>query len=188
MKEQINPRNKITDVYEKNPRHVRRYRLTINWLTNYDLFGECLDCGDRSQLTTAIEKQFNIVIKNTQHDLDIYPNKLDHQYDNIFIFEVIEHLLNPLLFMEWVNYSLKEDGKIFMSTPLHRINILRNKKTHFHEFYFNELEYLIYKAGFKILDKKKINSTSYRIAFRGLRPFLRWVGFDRNILLCLSKR
>ena len=66
-------------------------------------------------------------------------------------------------------------------------NQFRNKKIHFHEFNLNELEHLIEKAGFKILDKKIINATKYRYAYSGFRPFLRWLGIDRNILLAIKR-
>ncbi len=187
MKNKTIPRNTISKEYELNPKNVRRRELTVRWLNKFNIENKCLDCGDRSLLTDMIEKEHNVKIQNTTHNLDWKTTDNHTNYANIFIFEVIEHLLNPLLFLDWIKSCLQEDGNVFISTPLNRINILRNKKTHFHEFHFNELEYLVKQSGFVIIDKTIINTTKFRYIFTGFKPFLRWLGFDRHILLCLNK-
>ncbi len=44
----MQPRHKIDKDYESNPRHLRRWELTLNFLMKYGVDGNCLDCGDRT--------------------------------------------------------------------------------------------------------------------------------------------
>ena len=119
-----------------------------------------------------INRQFKLLIPNTKNDLDWLPKLKDHlnMYDNVFVFEVIEHLLNPLSFLTWVHSLLKEVGTVYLSTPINRPKWMRNKQWHFHEFNYNELEYLIDQSGFKVVDEKRINCTRWYYMFTGFRP------------------
>ncbi|MFC1785636.1 hypothetical protein ACFL0J_08450 [Candidatus Neomarinimicrobiota bacterium] len=182
--EKTQPRHEITGKYESNPRHIERSRQTINWLSNFNIKGKCIDLGDRTGMDKLIELKFGVTVENTNHDLD-YPFIYKKKYRNVFMFEIIEHLVSPLVCFESIKPNIIRDGVLFISTPIYRPKLMRNKNIHFHEFNFNELEHLIEKAGFKILDKKIINPTKFRYAFTGLRPFIRWLGLDRNILLAI---
>ena len=180
------PRHEITDKYESNPRHVERWKQTIKWLSNFNIKGKCIDLGDRTEMDMLVESKFKVAIENTNHDLD-YPFIYQNKYSNVFMFEIIEHLVSPLVCLESIKPYIIQGGTIFLSTPIYRPKWMRNKKIHFHEFNFNELEHLIEKAEFKIIDKKIINPTKFRYAFSGFRPFLRWLGIDRNILLAIKR-
>ena len=179
------PRHEITEKYESNPRHIERWKQTIKWLSIFTIKEKCIDLGDRTQMDELIESEFGVTVKNTSHDLD-YPYNYKSKYHNVFMFEIIEHLVSPLICLESIKKHLHRDGIIFISTPIFRPKWMRNKKLHFHEFNFSELELLFEKAGFGILDKKIINPTKFRYAFTGFRPFLRWLGVDRNILLAIK--
>ena len=179
------PRHKITNKYESNPRHVERWKQTIKWLSKFNIKGNCIDLGDLTDMTKLIESTFGVTVENTDHDLD-YPYVYKKKYNNVFMFEIIEHLVSPLVCLESIKKHLYTDGIIFISTPIFRPKWMRNKKLHFHEFNLNELEHLVQKAGFEILDKKIINPTKFRYAFTGFRPLIRWLGIDRNILLAIK--
>lgn len=196
-------RHKINKDYESNPRHRKRRKLTIEWLKtfqyqnhipyhpDYLVKGNCLDCGDRSGLTDMIEKEFQVEVENTKHDLNWkYYSNCEYKYQNIFAFEVIEHLLNPLIFLidlHKVITGLNGGTSLYLSTPINRPKWMRNKEWHFHEFNYNELVYLFDVAGFKIMDEKRINCTTWKM-ITGFRPLLRFFGIDKNILLRLERK
>ena len=187
MATKMNPRHKIDKDYESNPRHLRRWELTIEWLKQFEIKGECLDCGNRTTLTDHMENIFEINIDNTEHNLDWFRPGFGN-FNNVFIFEVIEHLINPGVLFEWLKERINPNSSIYLSTPINRPKWMRNREWHFHEFNYNELEYLIDKAGFTIVDEKRINCTRWYYAFTGFRPLLRVLGFDKNILLRLKRK
>ena len=194
----MKPRHKITKDYEANPRHLRRWELTIDWLREFDMskmpnevsqiIGKCLDCGNRTKLTEMMETELINKIENTTHDLNWKYGNNGNVYKNIFVFEVIEHLLNPLVFMKYLYNNVSRKGFVYLSTPINRPKWMRNKEWHFHEFNYNELEYLIDKAGFKIVDEKRINCTRWYYALTGFRPLLRVLGYDKNILIRMRRK
>lgn len=188
----MQPRHEITKKYESNPRQVRRKKLTIEWLKQFDIKGDYLDCGDVSELTYMIVNEFRAeTMVNTEHDLNKYNEREFHdfyKYNHIFAFEIIEHLLNPLNFMNFMDYSMDYNGSVYLSTPINRPKWMRNKEVHFHEFNYNELVFLIETSGFKIVNEKRINCTKWYYMFTGFRPFLRVLGIDKNILLRIKRK
>lgn len=183
----MKPRHKITKEYNENPRYKRRWELTLEWLRQFDIKGMFLECGDGSEMTSMLLRNFPIGISNTSYDLDYargFRKSTDLKFDGVFAFEIIEHLLNPLIFMK--DIALNTDI-IYLSTPINRPKWMRNKELHFHEFNYNELMHLINKAGFKIVDEKIINpSVRWWIGFR---PMLRkFFGCGNNILLRLKRK
>ncbi len=183
----MKPRHEITKEYESNPRHIRRWELTIEWLKQFDIKGHYLDCGDGTEMTNMLMRSFPIGVTNTNYDLNYargFCKKIDIKFDGAFAFEVIEHLLNPLIFMRDV--ALNTDI-IYLSTPINRPKWMRNKELHFHEFNYNELVHLIEVAGFKIVDEKRINCTTWKM-ITGFRPLLRFFGIDKNVLLRLRRK
>ena len=179
------PRHEITQKYESNVRHIERWKLTIEWLSQFNIKGHCIDLGDKTEMTDLIESKFGVTVDNTNHDLD-FPFNYNKKYSNLFMFEIVEHLVNPLVCLTSIKQYISKDGILYLSTPIYRPKWMRNKKLHFHEFNFNELQFLIDKAGFKILNKKIINPTKLRYAITGIRPLIRVIGFDRNILIALQ--
>ena len=94
----MKPRHLIDDEYNNDRRHIKQWKMTIDWLKQFDksrmpfecsqIMGKCLDCGDRTPITDMIETEFMVKVKNTTHDLnDFYGGS--GMYKNIFAFEVI---------------------------------------------------------------------------------------------------
>jgi SAM-dependent methyltransferase len=50
---------------------------------------------------------------------------LKEKYDMIILFDVLEHIAEPLKFIEFIKYHLKEDGLIFINVPA--LEFLRSK-------------------------------------------------------------
>ncbi|KKK97730.1 hypothetical protein LCGC14_2649870, partial [marine sediment metagenome] len=117
----MQPRNEIDDKYNNDPRHIKQWEMTIEWLKQFRINKSGLDCGDKSKMTIMLAKEFKIPMGVTSHDLD-YPLMEQGYYHNIFMFEVIEHLLNSLVFMEWAGRNLVDGGIMYLSTPINRPN------------------------------------------------------------------
>jgi len=144
----------------------RRYDHTRRFIS--ELYGDVLDCGERSLLTGIIEEKFKIKIKNTPGDLDILP--IEGFYDFILAFEIIEHLMNPLWFLMQIKKALKPNGKFYLSTPVNKPKFLW-RRDHFHEFDEYRLNILLEKAGFEVVRKER--KRFYFIT--GIRPIIRLV-------------
>lgn len=176
---------------EPGAHHYLRWSRTLQWLEQFDIRGDCLDVGQRSQFTSIINERFNVNCDATEDfcdDLDYITqlNDYDKHWDCIFCFEVIEHLMNPLGFLEWLLLHLKPDGSIYLSTPTRKPAFLRNKEQHFHEFHRNELDMLFDKAGLKVTHHKIINTIPWYWCFRGIRPIIRFIYFNRSLLIRLK--
>jgi len=165
----------------------KRWKLTLQWLKNFSFEGSsALDLGDRTKLTESLESLLGFSIENTHFDLD-YKFSLDRKFDYVFCFEVIEHPMNPLVCLESACQLLANNGRLFISTPIDRPRFLRGPR-HFHEFAEDELMALIDKANFVVEAKTRINPVPWYWCFKGIRPLLRYIHFNRTILLCLKKK
>ena len=94
----------------------------------------------------------------------------DNNFDVITHFEVIEHLLNPLLAMEECYRILKKGGRMYLTTPndyslIYKLEHLLERKyePHFHQFTRNDLLWLLTSAGFKSVSVRefKRSNTGY---------------------------
>jgi hypothetical protein len=182
-------RHEIDEKYNSNAWRKWRWEQTINWLFT-DSFNDIqnsdgiLDIGDRSGFSDLFEDRFHCYCTNTNIDLDNLTLTPHGSYGSIFAFEIIEHLMNPLLFLQWCKLNLEEGGVIYLSTPMNRWGWFKDRIHHFHEFERHELQALFDKAGLRILNEKIINPVPLRSIFTGFRPIFRYL-IKRNILLKL---
>jgi 2-polyprenyl-3-methyl-5-hydroxy-6-metoxy-1,4-benzoquinol methylase len=86
--------------------------------------------------------------------------QFDVSFDKIFAGDLIEHLVNPGLFLDGCKKMLKDDGKLILTTP-NTFNLfnLTEKLTKYdpttnpdHTFYFNPkvIKVLLQKCGWKV--------------------------------------
>ena len=183
-------RHKIDNEYNSDPRHIKQWDMTIEWLEQFNIKGQCLDCGDKTDFTDMIDYAFvdiDVIYHTTQNLNWGYGRTYRYCLNNAFAFEIIEHLLNPLTFMIYLKNNVSRKGFVYLSTPINRPNWIRNKDRHFHEFNYNELMHLIDEAGFKVVDEKIINPSVKW--WTGFRPFLRkFFSCGNNILLRLKRK
>jgi SAM-dependent methyltransferase len=156
----------------------RSARFIIDFIGNRKL-GKVLDIGCPNPLGALLEKHYNLKLDNTEIDLDI--GELSGKYDTIFCFEVIEHLFNPLHFLFQIRRVLKDDGRLYITTPKCKPYFLWSK-VHFHEFHQRELIDLIERARLKTVRMKCVKVRPLCWYFTGFRPFLR-LFFERRFLI-----
>lgn len=99
---------------------------------------------------------------------------LDGSYDMVAAFDVIEHSLNPVMFMESIKRILRKDGLLALSTMninnllekigriLYKIGFkygIEKLYPDYHLFYFScdSLKYLLSKTGFHIINIQQEN-------------------------------
>ncbi|MEC3906873.1 methyltransferase [Tamlana sp. 2201CG12-4] len=152
----------------------KRFKYTINFLKKHVAPSESiLDLGVVNPFT-KIMQEHGYTVENTKgEDLDIDTSTiLNSNADVITAFEIFEHLLSPFTVLK----SIKAD-KLVASVPLklwfssaYRSNIDMLDR-HYHEFEDWQFDWLLEKAGWKIIDRQKWTNPTKKI---GIRPALRW--------------
>ncbi|MDX1270318.1 methyltransferase [Bizionia paragorgiae] len=152
----------------------KRYRLTHQFLEKHISKSESiLDLGVENPFTEVMLKS-GYQVKNTSgEDLDRNTSAIKESDATVVTaFEIFEHLLSPLTVLE----SIKAD-KLVASIPMRLwfSSAYRSKTDlwdrHFHEFEDWQFDWLLEKAGWKIIDRQKWTNPTKKI---GIRPLLRW--------------
>lgn len=152
----------------------KRSDNTINWMCSkgIDLKNNVvLDIAGPSVLGKEVCK--DSIYLCTNGDLDTLEWKVEKpEVDIVLMWEVIEHLLNPLLFL----IKLKEQCKfkyMVVTFPTRPSWLWTN--LHFHEMRLDRFEYLCKRAGYEIVAVKRDKiPTHYSSMFKGIRPFIRF--------------
>lgn len=151
-----------------------RFENSIRFLNKHALKDDkILDLGDVNKLSKLIsEKNFSIV--NTEgQDLDLMPESL-RKYKDIDIvtaFEILEHLVSPFPLLQDLptkRLIATVPLRLWFATAYRNKNNVRDQ--HFHEFEDWQFDWLLEKAGWRIIDREKWKNPSEQI---GIRPFLR---------------
>lgn len=151
----------------------KRFEITFDFLKKYVNKNEqILDLGVSNPFSKIlIEKGY--AVQNTDgEDLDDDVSSVkDFGGDVVTAFEIFEHLVNPYGVLKAIPCN-----KLLVSVPLKLwfSSAYRNPKDirdqHYHEFEDWQLDYVLNKAGWKILDRVKFTNPTKKI---GLRPILR---------------
>ena len=152
----------------------KRFNITLDFLKKHISTNETIfDLGVTNPFSKIMEANGYKVINTKGEDLETNNSALDKEEYSVFTaFEIFEHLLNPLTVLQHV----KAD-KILISIPLRLwFSPAYRSKTdmwdrHYHEFEDWQLDWLLEKAGYTIVDKVKFTHPVKKIGFR---PFLRW--------------
>jgi len=158
-----------------------RIEETIDFIKPY---GEIADCGENNPMKEAIEKHFNCIIDSIDWNFN-ENTSISKKYDTILCFEVIEHVMNPLLFLEQLKKLLKKDGIIYLSTPYQFPQILKAIH-HYHEIPTDRLMWLFSAAKLKIIESGKLTiAGNWYNHINGIRPFLRY--FQKTRIYKITK-
>jgi hypothetical protein len=127
-----------------------------------------LDIGPANDLGMAVKNDLNTAYRCTgKQDLDTIPALPNA--DHILIFDILEHLFNPLHLLLLAGKALNPGGHIYVTVP-------RRPKWlwfegHFHEFDQYRFQSLLSRAGLRVKAYTKWRMKRKRF---GIRPVIRY--------------
>ncbi|WPR72673.1 methyltransferase [Flavobacterium sp. NG2] len=152
----------------------KRFKLTLEFLQKHIPTSETIfDLGVPNPFSKIMIENGYTVLNTKGEDLDNDQTALQTENYSVFTaFEIFEHLLNPYTVLQ----SVKAD-KLLISIPMRLwfSSAYRSKTDkwdrHYHEFEDWQLDWLLEKTGFKIIDSIQFTHPVKKI---GLRPLLRF--------------
>ena len=160
-------------MYEKSYPN-KRFKHTIEFLKNHiPNTNSILDLGVENPFSEIMKSEGYMVENTKGEDLDIDTSAISNsQAKVVTAFEIFEHLLSPFTVLQ----SIKAN-QLIASVPLRLwfSSAYRSKTDmrdrHYHEFEDWQFDWLLEKAGWKIIDSQKWTNPTKKI---GIRPLLRW--------------
>jgi hypothetical protein len=160
-------------MYEKTYQS-KRFNITLQFLKKHVNTSETiLDLGVPNPFSKIMENNGYTVINTKGEDVDNDQTALQNENYEVFTaFEIFEHLLNPYTVLENVKAE-----KVLISIPLRLwFSPAYRSKTdlwdrHYHEFEDWQLDWLLEKTGWKIIDRVKFTHPVKKLGFR---PLLRY--------------
>lgn len=150
----------------------KRFQHTLAFLKKHVGTSESiLDLGVENPFSTIMKNEGYLVTNTSGEDLDNNQDALKSGHDVVTAFEIFEHLLNPYTVLQ--NITAK---KLIISVPLRLwFSPAYRSKTdmwdrHYHEFEDWQLDWLLEKTGWKIIDRSQWTNPVKKI---GIRPLLR---------------
>lgn len=152
----------------------KRFQITLDFLkkhiaTNTIIF----DLGVPNPFSKIMQENKYQVINTNGEDLDTNQSALQNNNYTVFTaFEIFEHLLNPFTILK----NVKCD-KVLISVPIRLwfSSAYRSKTDnwdrHYHEFEDWQLDWLLEKTDFKIIDSIQF---THPVKNFGFRPILRY--------------
>ncbi|WP_339606065.1 methyltransferase domain-containing protein [uncultured Roseivirga sp.] len=153
----------------------RRFEQTLEFLkVSLPKGSKILDLGTPNDMSAYLTDYGYQVDNAYGVDFDLNPEIIAKEgYDAVTMFEVLEHLINPMGVLTRVKAP-----KLFASVPLSLwfAKAYRNKSDewdqHFHEFEDWQFDWLVEKSGWKIVRTEKWTNPVKNIGFRAiLRKF-----------------
>ena len=159
-------------MYEKNY-PSKRFQHTLRFLKKHVSTTEpILDLGVENPFSKIMIEQGYAVANTQGEDLDIdFTSVRNSQAKVVTAFEIFEHMLAPFNVLR----EIKAD-KLVASIPLRLwfAPAYQSKvdpwDRHYHEFEDWQFDWLLNKAGWKIIDREKFTNPVKKV---GLRPLLR---------------
>src|SRR3989344_5425078 len=121
-----------------------------------------VDISDKA-IESCIQTAKNLGLKNVEFKQVDFPKEtIGGTFDFIICSEVIEHLENDALALKKIVKLLKKGGILILSTPsidapLHKWGLTKEfdkKVGHLRRYNIKELQQMVTKAGFKIIDSR----------------------------------
>jgi len=172
-------------MYEGKYPH-KRYRITLEFLKRHiSKEASILDLGVENPFSEIMESEGYLVQNTGGEDLDIdFKSVVESNAEVITAFEIFEHLVAPFNILQ----EIKAD-KLVASIPMRLwfAKAYRSKTDpwdrHYHEFEDWQFDWLLEKAGWKIVDSVQWTNPVKKIGFR---PLLRY--FTNRYYLVYAER
>jgi len=159
---------RLKTTYYNNPvLNKERARDTLEFMKR-QIRLPVLVMGEKKEFESYLEKYFSGKFSYTNHDLNWY-SPSDTKYNTILCFEIIEHLLNPLLFLSECKRLMRKKGLLYISYPTHTLKYFWHE-SHFHEYDKSRFVYLLKIAGLEVVSYSEKTMRSKEI---GIRPLLK---------------
>jgi hypothetical protein len=136
-----------------------------------------LDIGEPNTLREELQKKLRIKIFGTLGDLNFneWIPQVTGKFSTVICSEVIEHLINPGMFLERLKLFCTKDCAIYIFYPL-RLHFFWTFGS-FHEYDRDRFRYLLMYCGYEVVKYKQEwrKRENWKYYFTGLRPLLlRW--------------
>lgn len=157
-----------------NPQAARRITATIEFMKeSVAAPATILDIGEPNPLGREMQREgYDVVNTPSNVDLDLKPETVDrYDVEIVTAFEILEHLVSPFPLL-----NMLPCDRLFATVPLRLwfASAYRNpddpRDRHYHEFEDWQFDWLLEKAGWTIIRRKKWTNPSKDV---GLRPVLR---------------
>ncbi|MHA2040188.1 MAG: hypothetical protein ACW98X_27625 [Promethearchaeota archaeon] len=135
---------------EYNYAYPRRFRQTTDFIKKNGIKGPVLVTGKKNEFEEMLKNYYDLRFVYTSFNLN-YPFPIQSKCNTILSFQVIEHLLNPLLFLIEINKVLSDNGLLYISYPIHGSKMFWSSG-HFHEYDKSRFRYLLTQSGFSCVD------------------------------------
>ena len=151
----------------------KRFNRTLRFLEKHlEKDAQILDLGENNPMAEIMRHAGYDVNNTLGEDLDTDHSRLTQSdYNVVTAFEIFEHLISPYTVLK----TLRSE-RLIASVPLNLwfAKAYRHptdpRDRHFHEFETWQFDWLLEKAGWKILDREMFTHPVRKI---GLRPLLR---------------
>jgi hypothetical protein len=141
-----------------------------------------LDIGTSNEFGRRLGLKDNTL----ETDLNSTVEAPSQDYDLIGCFEVIEHLMNPLMLLVRCHSLLQSSGVLYLSTPRPFFGFLQGPQ-HLTEYKKSRMIQMLDYAGFEVTKTQKIRFWEWSFMFYGFRPIFRTL-FHRCIIYeCVKK-
>jgi hypothetical protein len=181
------PYSETLGIWRKDCNTIKRAEVAkefmdIEYLERHHLLHPSLDIGEKNYIGTYLGIEDN----TEPGDFNFEICSPRFKYKTITCFEVLEHVMNPLSFMQRLYTLLELDGRLYLSTPVIPFISWYQWNEHFTEYKEANLEILFEYAGFKIVRKRVFRPFKWWFYFTGFRPFARLM--MKSVIYELRKR
>lgn len=172
-----------------NSRTFRRFDKTKKWLVRYISSSESnvLDIGGQNEFGMRMAKCFGLQYNTTIGDLNSSKWYAEddniYDYDVVFVFEVLEHLTNPQLFLKCLKDYISDETFVFVTYPTNPLWLWGDR--HFNEYTKDRFYTLLALEGYEVIDYEWNRAfRDWWTLFTGFRPIVRFLsrvfGFSRD--------